>query len=502
MKRISLYFIGIGGVCVFIVGLWVYLRFIRTTGTAVATFPATRGTISEIVKARGSVIAQSDFQLGFPFNANVTKLYVAEGSRVTAGTLLMRVDDSAYQAQATTATAKIAQMQANLAKLLAGATPADIAVSEAAVDDARQGMVDGIQSAFTACDDAIHAQVDRVIIGGRSSNPYVDPRLVPVDSALWQEIEQKRVTMESLLNAWNASVSALTPDGNLDAAISQARNATSQVGFFLDRVAFMLNGVLATPDVPQTTLDAFTAAISTARTSVSASATALSTAEGTLRTAQQALALKTAPPRPEDIAAAKAQIAQVQGELAAARSNIANAVIKAPADGTVVKFLVHEGELYAAGQPAVAFYSPNLKVIADLSELDIGKIPASASSPVKLSLDAFPGRTYGGHLVSVDPQEIDKEGDKYYRINVQFDQMPPEVRPGMSADLDIILQTKDGVITIPEFLTYNRENQAFVRVMVNGTPVERAVTLGISDGDRVEVISGVSENDIIAAAAQ
>ncbi len=499
MKRISYYFVVIGVVCTFIIGLWVYLKYIRSSNTPMLTYVAMRGSLSEVVKSRGQLAAQHDFQLGFSAAGRVLNTYVPEGSSVPAGTVLMRLDSTSAQAE-------LAQLQAELAKLLAGATSADIAVTQAqlaaaqsALEDTRISLIESIQDAYTDCDDAVRNQADRLMIGPRSAEPHLDSAIVTNDPTLESEVEQKRVLIETLLNAWNVSVTQLTLGSDLNSAVATARTAMSQIKFYLDRMALMINGVSASTTLTQTALDAYKLNVSTARTDTINAIAAVSTAESKWRTAttavttaQQQLALKQEPPRPEDVTSLQAQIA-------AAQQNIATMTIRAPTAGTVVKFELLPGEQYAPGATAVTFYSPDMKITADISELNIGRLHADATSVVRITLDAFPDQTFTGKIISIEPQEIDKDGDKYYRVNMLFDQAPPGIRSGMSADLDIIIQTKDNVVMIPEFLVYSREGTKYVRRMVDDTPTEQEVTLGISDSERVEILSGISEGDIIAA---
>jgi HlyD family secretion protein len=484
MKRIYYYFGAIAIICVLIIGTWVYVKYVRTASTATLTYTATRGSISEVVKSRGQLAAQHDFQLGFPAAGRVLRTYVAEGATVNSGTLLMRLDSTSEQARLT-------KLQADLAKLISGATGADIAVTQAQVDAARATLVNKIQDAYTTSDDAVRNQVDRFISSARSSEPHVDSAL-SAEPTLKSEIEQKRVVIETILNTWNTSVSSLTISSDLNAYVREARSNLDQIKFFLDRATFMVNSVFANASLTQTTLDSYKTAASTARTNVIAAISALNTADGDLRVAENQLALKQSPARAEDIAALQAQITE-------ANQNIANTILRAPAAGTVVKFAFMAGEQYAPGATAVTFYSPDLKITADISELNIGRIHADAKSVVHIALDAFPDQIFTGKVVSVEPQEIDKDGDKYYRVNMVFDKTPDGARSGMSVDLDIIIQTKDNAVQIPEFLVYSRDGLKYVKRMVNGIPIEQQVTLGVSNGENVEILSGVTEGDNIAA---
>jgi multidrug efflux pump subunit AcrA (membrane-fusion protein) len=298
MKRISYYFIAISVVSVAIIGLWVYVKYIRTASTSILTYTATRGPISEVIKSRGQLAAQHDFQLGFPVAGRVLRTYVAEGASVKAGTVLMRLDATSEQAS-------LAKLQADLGKLLAGATTGDIAVSQAQADAAKTTLINAVQDAYTASDDAVRNQIDRFITSPRSTEPHIDTGLA-ADPALKEEIERKRVTVETILISWNASVSTLSPASDLNAFVREARGNLDQIKFFLDRVAFMVNSVFANAQLAQTTLDAYKTAASTARTGVVTAISTLGTAQGSYLIAANQLTLKQSPPRPEDITALQA----------------------------------------------------------------------------------------------------------------------------------------------------------------------------------------------------
>lgn len=130
----------------------------NATPTVVAT-PA-----PETVSAEGTVLPSQRASLAFKTAGRVAEISVKEGDAVKAGALLARLDDTTLRAQVAQAdasfrvaqinferaqsanTANIAVAQANLNKLLAGATPTEIAVAEARVQEARTGLARAQQS--------------------------------------------------------------------------------------------------------------------------------------------------------------------------------------------------------------------------------------------------------------------------------------------------------------------------------------------------------------------
>jgi HlyD family secretion protein len=70
---------------------------------------------------------------------------------------------------------------------------------------------------------------------------------------------------------------------------------------------------------------------------------------------------------------------------------------------------------------------------------------------------------------------------------------PPMLNIGMTATVNIIAGEKDGVLILPKSAIINRNNKQSVFTIDDGRLVEAEVTLGIIEGNFVEVLSGVSE---------
>ena len=100
-------------------------------------------------------------------------------------------------------------------------------------------------------------------------------------------------------------------------------------------------------------------------------------------------------------------------------------------------------------------------------------------------------------MIFIEPKEIIKEGDKYYRLNVYLDKFAESLRPGMSADLIIFISFKDEALKIPELAIYDKGGKKFVKILKDNQQKEIEVETGISDGENVEVISGLVEGQIV-----
>ncbi len=510
MKKTSYYIalIVVGGFL--IISFWVWQQYFRKSAETYLTFPVELGNIEELVRARGEVVAQKEFELSFPFAGTITEIFVKEGDEVKNGAPLVKLDTIDSELELQELGALRAQREANLRKLVEGATPEDLAISETKVEnakvalgDARQNLVDKLQDAYTKSDDAIRNKTDQLFSNPRTASPSMI--FSELDSKLRGDIEWQRTVIETTLISWRVSLGSLSVNSDPVAYMGQAEGALAQVRAFLDAIAAVVNSITKSSSFSQTVIDAYRVDVAAARTNVNTASTNLSAAEEKYSTAnssvtlaEKELAFKQAGTRTEDIKIAQAQIQATNSQIGIIREKIRKATIAAPGAGRVAKLYFEKHEVVSSGVIVALFSTLEHKIQADISELEIGKLRAGAENKVFIKLDAFSDVEFSGSVVSVDPKEVIKNGDKYYRINVHFDAHGMEVRSGMSADLAILISSKQGVARVPALAVYSRGDKKYVKVFDAGRVREVEVTLGISDGTNVEVVSGLSAGEVAA----
>ncbi|MDD3896549.1 MAG: efflux RND transporter periplasmic adaptor subunit [Candidatus Peribacteraceae bacterium] len=104
------------------------------------TETAVRGDLQQVVEGVGVVISEKDIKLQFPITGLVDKVHVQEGDRVEKGQELARLRSSGLSADVNAAAAQVASAQANLAKMVEGTRPEEIAVTEASVQNKRASL--------------------------------------------------------------------------------------------------------------------------------------------------------------------------------------------------------------------------------------------------------------------------------------------------------------------------------------------------------------------------
>lgn len=496
-----------------VVSFWVYGKYFRREEAALLFFAVERGSIQEAVKVRGEVAAGKDFDLEFPFSGTVERVFVSEGQSVGREEALAKLETRDFEIELSRLRAVALQKEANVEKLLAGPTKEDVRVSEAkvssaktAVEDARENLVDKLRDAYTKSDDAVRNKVDQFISGSKGANPQLNFSVS--DASVEQSLESGRVAIEELLNTWKESSGALSVLSDLKEQTGVVKKNLDTIASFLNSVTFALAPLTPNTSLTQTVLDGWRADVSTARTNVNTAITntssaeeKLKTAESSLRVAEDELLLKKAGTRAEDVAIAEAQVKEVENQIAAVEEKIRKSTLRSPAETRVVKVWVEQREVFTPGSPAISLSGSGHKVQADISELEIGRVREGDSSEVLLRLDAFPDFEFRGKVVSIDPKEVIKDEDVFYRANVYFDSKGVNLRPGMSVDLTILVSLRENVLKVPALAVYGGGGKRFVKILDGKNQTEVEVTVGISDGESVEITSGLAEGQTVVVAA-
>lgn len=199
--------------------------------------------------------------------------------------------------------------------------------------------------------------------------------------------------------------------------------------------------------------------------------------------------------------AARAAVEQARAGVELSSRRADQMVIRAPFDGVIGELSVELGEWTTPSPPGMPI-PPVMDLIdpdsvyisAPMDEVDSARI--QPGQPVRVTVDAFPGRSFPGRVLRIAPFVLDvEEQNRTVEIEVGLDR-PNEVRllPGTSADVEVILQTRDGVTRVP---TAALLEGGKVLVVDNGKLAERSVRAGLKNWDWTEVLEGLSPGDLV-----
>jgi HlyD family secretion protein len=199
-------------------------------------------------------------------------------------------------------------------------------------------------------------------------------------------------------------------------------------------------------------------------------------------------------------AAAKSTVEVGEARVTAARAALERTVLRAPFAGYVAELNGEVGEYVTPSPPGIPtppavdlVDTSCLYILAPIDEVDAPRI--RVGMPARITLDAFPGRSFKGTVRRIAPYVL--EAEKQARtVDVEAVFADPEeykaLLPGYSADLEIVLDARDDVLRIP---TESILEGKRVLVLAGGTIEERAIVSGIGNWKATEIVSGVSEGD-------
>lgn len=222
-----------------------------------------------------------------------------------------------------------------------------------------------------------------------------------------------------------------------------------------------------------------------------------------------------------ELAIKQASVAQARAELEDAEINLGYTEIISPVDGIVLSKNVTVGQTVAASfqTPMLFLIAQDLtkmQVNADVSESDIGQIRQGQAA--RFYVDAFPDRVFGGKIRQVRNAPLSLQNVVTYDVVIDIDNDDLALRPGMTATVTLITDTKADVLKVPlRSLRFRPKledrgkkkarpvvdpaSRPPTRLWVqngDGLPSEVSIQTGLRDDEFVEVVSGdIREGDEI-----
>jgi HlyD family secretion protein len=227
---------------------------------------------------------------------------------------------------------------------------------------------------------------------------------------------------------------------------------------------------------------------------------------------------------------AEANMKIKQGALDKAKADLDHSTITSPIDGVVISRNVDVGQTVAASlQAPVIFQIANdltkMQIDSNVAEADVGVV--EVDQDVDFTVDAFPMRTFHGKVVQVRNAPITVQNVVTYDTVIGVSNPDLKLKPGMTANVSIIIAHKDNALQIknaalryrpPEAATAQqqkpqsspsgqrptgareRRSERTVYVLSYGRPNPVQIKTGISDGVVTEVTDGLKEGDRVVTA--
>ncbi len=369
-------------------------------------------------------IEGEEISIAAEVGGRIAALTVDEGSAVTQGQELVRLDRTTLDAQIAQAYAALETAQAQLAQVKAGARPEEIRQAQAALAQAiaqREGAKRAWENAQAVRDTpqeldvriaAAEAQLKAAKYQVEIAQANAITARTRVDAA--GGVDQVRVEGKALVNAWWAA------EATLLAAQANYEGAQKSLQILYDMRARPLT---------------FNAQVDAARAQYDA-------AEQAVHLAQARLDALQAGATREQIAVAEAAVKQAEAALGVLRAQSSKMTLTSPVSGIVTRRAAHVGEIAAPNAPLLTIANlETVKLTIYVPVTQIGKIKIGDVIPIQV--DAFPGRVFQGKVVYIasqaefTPRNVQSKAERVnlvFAVKLQIPNPQMELKPGMPAD--------------------------------------------------------------------
>lgn len=424
-----------------------YLLWRRSTATPAAagirTVAVQRGTLQVTVSASGSLEPVRQMDLSFGVSGKVAEVLVGIGDRVKAGQVLARLDTTDLETSVRQAELNLKSAQAQLDSLKSPPTTEEIKAAEATY-----------YSALAQYQQLKNTPSEQTVLAAKLE---LEKAKIALDKA---QGDYNRVSWRPDIGALPQSQALQEATYNYQIALANYEEAIK--GPSQDELAAAWRNV------------------------ESAKAKLDSLRNGSTE---------------EDLVAAEVAVEQAKLSLEIARRELESAELKAPFDGIVAAVNIVEGE--PATSPAITLIDPaQFQLTVNVDEVDVTKL--QVGMPAQVTVDALPNVQLTGKVERIGWTASSTSGAVYYPVVITLDPTDAPLRAGMSASVTILVQELSDQLLIPTWAiqTDPVTNRSYVIRQTATGPERVNVRLGIRYGGFAQVLSGLSEGDVLVVSGQ
>ncbi len=457
------------------------------------TATARRGDLVVSATGAGSVIPASETDLSFAQGGLLSEITVQVGDEVEAGQALARLDDADARTQVLLAEIALKEANLKLTQLTGEPDPTALATARASLAAAQADLT-------------------------RLTTP---PTEADITAARQNLISAQAGLSDLLAGPSDEQIAA----AEADLQLAEARLKQAQADY--DKIAWR-------PDagsMPQAlALQEATLAHQKAKANYDLAikgptADQIAAARAKVAQAQAQLDTLLNGPDPEDIAAAEAKVAQAQAQLDdllngadpveveltqlavdkaqsnldAAKKKLEETQLVAPVAGVVTAVKASPGE-YVTTAPVITLVEksqPLLEVLVDETDLDKVAVGYEAEAV----FDAFPDDTFHGTITRVDPALVTASGVSAVRAEMKLDDYAKTIPLpiGLNASVEIIGGRATNAVLVPVEALKEIEPGKYAVFVVgeDGAPQLRMVEVGLRDFTTAEIVSGLEPGDVV-----
>ena len=192
---------------------------------------------------------------------------------------------------------------------------------------------------------------------------------------------------------------------------------------------------------------------------------------------------------------ARTNVANAQAALALARKSLSYAVIPAPLDGFVAERTADLGEYVSPQQKVVTIVRTNpLRIRIDIPEQAISEVKVGQS--VSITTSAWPDKNFAGRVARIAPNV--SATSRTLTVEAEIENSGGALKPGQFATVRILQERAEPAVLVPARAVISEAGVSRVYVIKDGHAEQRLVQTGQTDGDLIEIRSGIAVDELVA----
>jgi|SRR5947207_3791899 len=192
---------------------------------------------------------------------------------------------------------------------------------------------------------------------------------------------------------------------------------------------------------------------------------------------------------------ARTNVTNAQTQVDLARRNLSYTIVTAPIDGYVLERPVDVGAYVSTTTRIATIVKTNpLWIRIDVPEQAVPQIKNGQS--VSLTTSSWPDRSFSGHIARVSPNV--SATSRTLTVEAEIDNGGGMLKPGQFATVRVLLPQSEAAVLVPQRALRTISGATYVFVIKNGHAEQRLIQAGQTEGDLVEIKSGVAENELVA----
>ena len=420
----------------------------------VSVTPVKVEDIQELLQVNGEIVTSDDAQISAQVAGKILAVYIKDGDTVSQGQVVAMMDSDNLQQQAMQARASLASATAQLSQASANArlTPSRSAAAVRQAEASLRSAKSQLQKSLNGARPEEREQAENNLGAAKSNFETAKKNLDRV----------RRLVKEGALAG-----------SQLDVALNNYESSMAQYQNSVQALKLIQNAVR-----PED--------IETAREQVRQAEQALESAKSSKRLDVVLL---------DQVNGARAQVNSARAQVQVAEKNLRDASIRAPFTGRIYGRPLQAGVVVGSGTPIA-------RVVGGSGVYFEGQAPSDKiglireGTDVTISVDAKPGSTFPGKVVSISPQG-DSVG-RLFNVRIQFAQLSTGIRPGMFANGAVVLTENKGALMVSEESIISRDGIKYLMAVEGDKAKKIVVTTGVKKGSMVEVKGISSATQVIS----